>query len=176
MNQSKNSKIWYAVYTRSRAEKKVVAELERRGIECFLPLQKKLRQWKDRKKWVEMPLIPGYCFVHISRFEYDGVLQTDNVVCYVRFEGKASEIRDSQIEDLKQLIRQNDFDVDITHENFKRGKKVEIIRGALLGLQGELIEIRGKHRFLIRIEQIEQNFVVEVPVEYLSAVPEVFTS
>lgn len=176
MDKPNNSKNWYAIYSRSRAEKKVHAELERQSIECFLPLQKKLRQWKDRKKWVEMPLIPGYCFVHVSRQEYDKVLQTDNVVCYVRFEGKAAEIRERQIEDLKKMIRQNDFEVEITHENFRPGKKVEIIQGALMGLQGELTEIRGKRKFLIRIEQIEQNFVVEVPVEYLSAIPEVFTS
>jgi len=62
-----NQKAWHVVYTRSRAEKKVYADLTAQGIECFLPVQKQLRQWKDRKKWVEMPLMPGYCFVYIVR-------------------------------------------------------------------------------------------------------------
>lgn len=171
MNLSnKNTKHWYAVYTRSRAEKKVVAELNAAEIECFLPFQKKLRQWKDRKKWVEMPLLPGYCFVHINRFDYDRVLQTSNVVCYITFEGKAAVVRDEQIEALQTMLRQNDFEVEITHENFTPGKKVEIISGPLIGLRGELNQVRGKHKFMIRIEQLDKSFVVEVPANQITAI------
>ena len=93
-----HQKQWHVIYTRSRAEKKVQLELILKDIENYLPIQKKLRQWKDRKKWVEMPLMSGYCFVHITRKEYDLVLQTNNVVSYVRFEGKAATIPDSQID------------------------------------------------------------------------------
>jgi len=165
-------KNWYAIYTRSRAEKKVATELQFQEIECFLPLQKKLRQWKDRKKWVETPLLPGYCFVHVNRKEYDRVLQTDNVVCYITFEGKAAVVREEQIEGLKILLKQNEFEVEITAETFEPGKKVEIVKGPLVGLQGELYETRGKHKFLIRIEQIDKSFAIEVPSEYLSAIPD----
>lgn len=164
-------KHWYVIYTRSRAEKKVEAELLAKGIECFLPLQKKLRQWKDRKKWVEIPLISSYCFVHICRKEYDSVLQSNNVVCYVTFEGKAAVIPEQQITYLKQMLKQFDFDINVTLENFKPGKQVEIIEGALVGLRGELIESRGKHKFLLRINKIDTSFIVEVPAEYLSSIP-----
>ncbi|MCD6353930.1 MAG: UpxY family transcription antiterminator [Prolixibacteraceae bacterium] len=140
MNSQTAHKAWYVIYTRSRAEKKVYTELTSKNIECFLPLQKKLRQWKDRKKWVEMPLISGYCFVHISRKEYDSVLQTNNVVCYVTFEGKAAIVPDRQIDYLRQMLKQFDFEVAVTHENFKPGKKVEIIAGTMVGLRGELVE------------------------------------
>ncbi|WP_340112486.1 UpxY family transcription antiterminator [Maribellus mangrovi] len=172
MNFRQGSKQWYAVYTRSRAEKKVQSELERKGIECFLPLQKKQRQWKDRKKWIDAPLLPGYCFVYVDRKEYDNVLQTDHVVCYITFEGKAALIREDQIQALKKLLQQNEFNVEITHESFEIGKKVEILEGALMGLKGELSEIRGKNKFLLRIEQIDKSIMVEVPAEILSASPE----
>jgi len=173
MNIAKqDTKNWYAVYTRSRAEKKVAAELDLSKIENYLPLHKKLRQWKDRKKWVEMPLLPGYCFVHISRKEYDRVLQTNNVVCYITFEGKAAVVRDEQIAALKSMLQQEDFEIEITPENFRNGKKVEIIEGPLMGLKGELVDIRGKHKFLLRMEQLDKSFLVEVPANQLSAVPE----
>jgi transcription antitermination factor NusG len=172
MIRPSNTKNWYVVYTRSRAEKKVEAELSAQGIECFLPLQKKLRQWKDHKKWVEMPLLSGYCFVHISRHDYDRVLQAANVVCYVTFEKKAAIIPDQQINYLKQLLKQFEFDVEVTHENFKPGKKVEIIEGPLIGMQGELLKNRGKHKFILRIEKIDTFITVEVPSEFLSALPE----
>lgn len=164
-------KRWYAIYTRSRAEKKVHEDLLKQGIESFLPVQRKLRQWKDRKKWVEFPVISGYCFVNISRVDYDRVLQNNNVVCYITFEGRAAEIREEQVEAMKRMLQQNDFEVEITPETFSPGKKVEIIQGPLVGLRGELAEIRGKHKFLLKIEQIAQSLTIEVPSEHLSALP-----
>lgn len=166
-DQLKN-KTWFVVYIRSRAEKKVRDQLIHKDIECFLPLQKRLHQWKDRKKWVEIPLISGYCFVHISRKEYDEVLHTDNVVCYISFEGKAAVIPDNQIDSLKQMLKQNNFEVNVTQKNFEPGKKVEIIEGPLMGLQGELVEIRGKNRFILRFVQIDSTFSIEIPASHLS--------
>jgi len=167
-----HKKVWYAIYTRSRAEKKVAAELQAKGIECFLPLQKKLRQWKDRKKWVDTPVIPGYCFVHINHKSYYEVLQSSNVVGYVTFEGKAAQVNEKQIDDLKTLLHQHDFDVEITQDTFAPGKKVEIIRGPMVGVQGELSKIKGKNKFLLTIEQINKTFVVEVPADAVCAVPQ----
>ena len=164
-------KLWYVVYTRSRAEKKVRDELVMNNIECFLPLQKKLRQWKDRKKWVEMPLMSGYCFVYISRKEYDSVLQISNVVCYVTFEGKAAVIPDYQIDYLKQMLKQNDFEVTVSQENFEPGKNVEVIEGPMIGLRGELVETRGKNKFILRLNQINNTFTVEIPAEHISLLP-----
>lgn len=159
------------VYTRSRAEKKVLADLTAQNIEYFLPLQKKLRQWKDRKKWVEMPLITSYCFVHITQKEYDRVLQTDNIVRYVTFERKAALVPDQQIDALKKMAKQTDFEVSVTPDNFKTGKKIEIIAGPLVGVHGELIKLKNKNRFIIRIEQIDTVFSVEVPAEEITALP-----
>ena len=174
MNKTLKSpgKKWHVVYTRSRAEKKVSNELSQKNIDNFLPLKKSLRQWKDRKKWIETPLISGYCFVHISRKEYDAVLQTDNVVCYISFESKAAIIRDEQIENLKRMLRQFDFEVEVTRENFKPGKMVEIIQGPMVGMRGELVQVRGKNKFALRFTQINSTFTVEIPAACLSALPE----
>ena len=168
LQNNNQQKLWYVVYTRSRAEKKVRDELTFNNIECFLPLQKKLRQWKDRKKWVEMPLMSGYCFVHISRKEYDKVLQITNVVCYVTFDGKAAVIPEKQIDFVKQILKQSDFEVSVSHESFKPGKKVEIIEGPMVGLRGELVEARGKNKFIIRLNQINSTFTIEITAEQVS--------
>lgn len=165
-------KQWHVIYTKSRSEKKVIDELSYNDIDCYLPLQKKLRQWKDRKKWVEMPLLPGYCFVYINRKQYDKVLQLNNVVHYVTFERKAAIIRQNEIDALKKMLEQQDFDVNVTHDNFETGKRVEIMEGPLAGIKGELIESRGKNKFSLRIEQIDTAVTVEIPANYLSALPE----
>jgi transcription antitermination factor NusG len=171
-NNANNQKQWHVVYTRSRAEKKVQTELTIKNVENFLPMQKRLRQWKDRKKWIEMPLMSGYCFVNITRKEYDVVLQTHNVVGYVRFEGRAAIIPESQINSLKQMLKQYDFEVNITSENFVPGKLVEVIEGPMIGLRGELVKAQGKNKFIIRFKQINSAASVEIPANHLSLLPE----
>jgi len=168
-----DGKRWHVVYTRSRAEKKVYADLKTIDIECFLPLKKQLRQWKDRKKWVDVPLITGYCFVHIDKSEFEKVLQTENVVSYVAFEKKAAIIPDVQIEYLQKMMMQSEFEILVSRDNFKPGKKVEIIAGPLIGLQGELVEEQGKHHFVLRINAINTVFMAVVPIENLTALPPV---
>jgi transcription antitermination factor NusG len=167
-----NQKEWHVITTRSRAEKKVHADLTAQQIESFLPLQKKLRQWKDRKKWIEMPLITGYCFVNIDRHEYEKVLNTNNVVSYVKFEGKPAQVPASQINFLKKMLSQADIEIEISHENFHPGKRVEIIDGPLIGIHGELISCRGKNRFLLRIKQMNTACLVEITAEKLALLQE----
>jgi transcription antitermination factor NusG len=170
--KSTTEKQWHVIYTRSRAEKKVQFELTVKNIENFLPMQKKLRQWKDRKKWIEMPLMSGYCFVNITKKEYDLVLQTNNVVGYVRFEGKAAVIPESQIDSLKKMLKQYDFEVNVTSENFEPGKKVEVIEGPMIGLKGELVKAHGKNKFIIRFNEINSIVSVEIPANHISLLPE----
>lgn len=166
-----DQKEWQVIITRSRAEKKVYAKLKEQSIECFLPLQKRLRQWKDRKKWVEMPIISGYCFVNIGQKEYEKVLRTDHVAGFVRFEGKPARISSNQIEYLKKMLSQSDFEVEVTLENFEPGKKVEITEGPLIGIQGELQSFRGKDRFILRIRQMNAVCAVEISADKITAIP-----
>ncbi|MCK9412271.1 MAG: UpxY family transcription antiterminator [Prolixibacteraceae bacterium] len=163
---------WHAIYVHSRAEKKVHSELTRKGIESFLPLQRRLRQWSDRKKWVEMPLISGYVFVHISRLHYDAVLQIDNVMQYVRFEGKAAVIRDQDIEVLKRMLGQSEVEVEITMEELLPGMQVEIIAGPMMGIRGELLSFRGNNRVALRILPLGFTVLVESPGTNLAIVKE----
>jgi len=92
------------------------------------------------------------------------------VVCYITFEGKAAVIPEKQIDALKQLTKQNDFEVTVSKENFEPGKQVEVIEGPLIGLQGELVEVRGKNKFILRLTQIENTFTIEIPASYLTAI------
>lgn len=155
---------WHAVYTKSRAEKKAQSELSEQGIEAFLPLQRKLRQWSDRKKWVEMPLISGYLFVHISRKEYDKVLQSNYIMSYVRFEGTAAIIPDQQIEYLKMMLKQDVLEVSVTTEKLKPGKEIEVIAGPMIGMKAVLVEIHGKSKIAVQIGQMNFAALIEIPV------------
>ena len=163
MEANKINYNWYAIRVKSRSEKRVYTDLTEQGIEAYLPLQKKLRQWSDRKKWVEMPLISGYVFVYISRKEYEIVLRVFNVVSYIYFEGKAAVIREEDINLLKRMLGQVDVELEITEEQFKPGQKVEIIAGPLLGVIGELIEFKGKNKVALRIPPLGYTVLIEAP-------------
>jgi transcription antitermination factor NusG len=156
---------WHAVYVKSRTEKKAQAELQEKQIEVFLPLQRKLRQWSDRKKWVEMPLISGYLFVRASRREYDLVLQSNYVVSYVRFEGKAAIVPDCQIDYLKLMLKQCNEAIEVTREKLKPGQMVEVVAGPLIGLKGKLQKIKGKSKVAIELEQLGCSALVEILAE-----------
>src|SRR5690348_5115749 len=78
---------WFAVWTRSRHEGRVVSQLENKGIEAFLPTITRWSRWKDRKKRIDWPLFPGYCFVHIDPRDSLPVLKCAGVVKLVSFEG-----------------------------------------------------------------------------------------
>jgi len=158
---------WYAVYIKSRAEKKTQQELQGKNIETFLPLQRKLRQWSDRKKWIEMPLIPGYIFVRISRFEYDKVLQSNYITNFVRFEGTAAIIPQDQIEYLKLMLKQNLHEIEISQGILEPGQIVDVIAGTLTGLQGKLIRINNRNKVAVELEHLGYNVLVEISADDL---------
>lgn len=162
-----NSEKWFALYVSSRAEKKVEAELTKKGIENYLPLKTTLRRWSDRKKWVEMPLIPGYIFVRIHIKNYLTALQTNHVVAFVRFEGKPAVIPDRQIDFLKRMLKQSDYTWEVSTEHFTPGQMVEIIAGPFIGLVAELVTVKGKKRVGVRIEQINNVLLVDIPTDDL---------
>ena len=160
-------RIWYAVYTRSRGEKKLTELLISEGYLAYIPLVKTLRQWSDRKKRVEIPLIPSYVFVKVSNREYYDVLNTPGVVAYVSFEGKAAPIRESQIEAMRKAVDGN-MNVKLTHESINQGQKVKIIAGPMKGAEGEYIETKHKSNFIINLDNI--GFTLKVEVNALDVV------
>jgi transcription antitermination factor NusG len=170
MEKQDKTKKWHVVYSKSRAEKKVLIELEYQGIEAYLPLQRKLRQWSDRKKWVEVPLISGYIFVNITRKEYDKVLQTNGVVTYVRFEGKAAIIPGEQIEFIRKMLLQTEITVEVSQNSFIPGDKVEVVAGPLIGLKGSLQSFKGKKRVAIQLEQLTLSLMVDLPLTHVQKV------
>ncbi len=162
--KTNNEHKWYALYTKSRAEKKVADLFKRDQVEFYLPLKKTLRQWSDRKKWVEEPLIHSYIFVRISEKEYYTILNTPGVVKYVTFEGKAAPIAEWQIEALQKVVANID-DYDLSTENYIKGHKVKITNGPMAGIIGEIIEVRGNKKLIIRIEPIGYSILLNLQKE-----------
>lgn len=160
---------WYAVYTLPRAEKKAYAELVRKGIQSYLPLQRTLKRWSDRKKWVEEPLFRSYIFVHIPLSSYFEVLNTNGIVRYITFEGKAVPIPPQQIEAVRFFLSSDD-PLPENIDQFSPGQSVEVIKGPLKGLFGELVHLAGKQKVKVEISAVGQSVFVTIPMSHLEIV------
>jgi transcription antitermination factor NusG len=162
---------WYAIYTKPRHEKKVYQQLVDKDIVAFLPMTKSLRQWKDRRKWVEMPLFTGYVFIDILLKNKIEALQTHGVVKMVSFGGVPASIPDWQIEQLKKVISQPE---SLRLEQYlKKGDSVEVIAGPLKGVKGYLREIRGETRVAILIDGIYQSASFEVQKNFVKKIEKI---
>lgn len=157
---------WYALYTRPRAEKLVHQRLIEAGIETFLPLQKTYRQWSDRKKLVEKPLLSSYVFVRTRPRQFPIVYRTTGVVKFVSFEGHPVAIPQRQIDNLRLLIN-SDAEIEVTTEKLATGDNVEVVSGSLVGLTGELIRIGRTNRVVVRIDRLDQNLILKIPQAFL---------
>jgi transcriptional antiterminator RfaH len=160
---------WYPVYTNPRAEKKSFEALVEKGINAYLPVHKQLRQWSDRKKWVEVPLIPSYLFVRIGLNQMADVLMCRGISRFIYFSGEIARIPERQIDQLKLLLA-NASDLEVVNQNFETGQEVIVKAGPLQGLRGELISWQSSQRMLVRIDYITQSILVQVSKAFLEVI------
>ncbi|MDQ3486346.1 MAG: UpxY family transcription antiterminator [Acidobacteriota bacterium] len=151
---------WYAIWTRSRHEQTVREQLEQKGYEAFLPTIPKWSRWKDRKKKIDWPLFPGYCFARFDAADRLPVLKCTGVVSIVSFDGDVAPIPETEIEAIR-LVVQSDLQYDPC-PLIKEGTLVEVTHGPLKGVQGRLVRKGAHARLILAVDLIGQAVSVEV--------------
>jgi len=164
---------WFAVYTRYKCEKRVAEQLTEQGIEAYLPIQTIKRRYTRKVKTHLLPLISCYVFVKITTDAYPRVLDTQNVVDFVRFERKLTAIPEEEMTILRRVAMEDDVLMGIQQagSSLEAGDPVEIIAGALTGLKGTLISVEGKHSMRIELEQLGYTLSLRIAPEYLQKLP-----
>lgn len=152
---------WYAIWTRSRHEQVVREQLERKQFEAFLPTITKWSRWKDRKKKIDWPLFPGYCFARFDPNDILPILKISGVVSIVSFEGKPAAIPDYELDSIRLLVG-SELQYDpcpLVHE----GMMVEVVHGPLKGVIGRLMR-KDAHRarLVLSVDLIGHAVSVEV--------------
>jgi transcriptional antiterminator NusG len=151
---------WFAIWTRSRHEKLVRDQLQQKQVEVFLPTITKWSRWKDRKKQIEWPLFPGYCFACFDVTDRLPILKCDGVVTIVGTDGVPSAIPPVEIDSIRQLI-ESELAFDPC-PLIKEGMMVEVKAGPLKGVVGRLVR-KGSHaRLVLSVDLIGQAVSVEV--------------
>ena len=151
---------WYAVWTRSRHEQVVREQLARKHYDAFLPTVTRWSRWKDRKKKIDWPLFPGYCFARFNVDEALAILKCTGVVNIVSFEGKPAAIPEHEIDSIRRLV-ESDLRYDPC-PMIREGEMVEVRHGALKGVVGRLVRKGAHARLILAVELIGQGVSVEV--------------
>jgi len=153
-------KSWYALYTCAQHEKRVASELESREVTNFLPVYRSLRRWKDRRVELDLPLFPGYLFVHLELNDRLRVLQVPGVVRIVGFNGQPQPVAEYEITALRNtvgaLMRIEPFPYLTT------GCRVRIRQGPLAGIEGILLRKKKQCRLVLSLNLIASSVAVEI--------------
>ncbi len=161
---------WYALYTKSRHEKRLSGFFAERGVEAYLPLVRKMKRWKDRKSEVDFPLFPGYVFIRGELEAGDAyetrmrILSAPGAVKFVGDEGPGRPplfVPDQEILNIRTVLERK-MKVDPYQYAVAIGQTVKIRKGPLAGVEGVVMERRGVFRLILHVKLIQQAVAVEI--------------
>jgi len=157
---------WFALYTASRHEKRVAQHLSQREIEFYLPLYKSKRKWSDGSRvTLDLPLFPGYLFIHIQRSERSRVLGVPGALAVVGGTGgEPAWLPDATIDALRSGLETR---LARPHPLLTVGQRARIRSGALTGFEGIVVRNKNSFRVVLTVEHIMQSYAVEVALEDL---------
>ncbi|WP_117882569.1 UpxY family transcription antiterminator [Aureibaculum luteum] len=161
---------WYAIYTRANSEKKVYEQLCRSGYVAYLPLITTYRQWSDRKKKVQSPLISSYVFVKIEEKKLTNVLSISGALRILKYLGRNAVVKDEEIKSLKLLLNYTPEAGFSMKQHLSKGDVVEVIKGSLIGLKGYYTREKNQNKIYIKIRALNSYFGAEIPLNYVKKV------
>ncbi|KAB1067873.1 UpxY family transcription antiterminator [Tamlana haliotis] len=143
-------KDWKVLYVKPRNEKKVVTALSKLGLMAYCPIVTEIRQWSDRKKKVEVPLLTSYVLVKIKDNEHDLVFQVPGVVRYLFWLGKPALVKDSDVEVMKNWLNKEQTKAQV--DNIQPGDRIKIKEGVFKGKKALVHEINTNRIQLILLD------------------------
>src|SRR5688572_29524649 len=163
MNSSNKFRVgWYLIYTKPRHEKKVHARLTELKVNSFLPIRKTLRNWHDRRKYIDEPLFPSYVFIYLNDVQnyYNG-MEVESALYYVKIGKEMARVSDTVVNNIR-IATQQEKDIEVSDTFFQPGHKVVISQGALTGLTCEVVENDNKQKLLVRVELLQRNILLSL--------------
>ncbi len=133
----------------------------------YLPLQKLMRRYTRSTRLTEKPLINCYVFVKIVKLQYVPVLETENVVGFVKFNKDLIAIPEWEIEILRRITLEDGLQIASTATVFASGDPVEISAGNLMGLKGHIVRVEGKRKMQVELAYLGQNLLITVDTAFL---------
>lgn len=139
---------WYVLYTKPRAEKKLADQLKEDGIETYCPIQIQLKQWSDRKKKVETPLLPSMILVRIADEKRNQVFNRPHAVRYLYWLGKPAEVTPEEVESLRSMAEDSQFE-NQGLERLKPGQKLDMTALGFEQIEGTVKYVSQKECWIV---------------------------
>jgi transcription elongation factor/antiterminator RfaH len=150
---------WYAIYTKHHHEKRIAQLLASKGVRVFLPLYAELHQWSDRRRWVKLPLFPGYVFVETNLEDRRRILATPGVFRFVSFGPHPEPVPRQEIEDLQRVCENRQLE---PCPFFQVGDRVRVRSGPFAGVEGILVRQKGQTRLVLRVDLLQKAAWFEI--------------
>lgn len=141
---------WYVLYTKPKQEKKVLSQLNRIGIKTYCPMVKSVRQWSDRLKKVETPLIPSCIFIQSSENNRVQVFQAPGVLRFLFWLGIPAIVKNAEIEILQNWLRGEIDEAKV--KNLKQGDTYSVQKGYFKGKEGIVQEVTNNRLQLLLVD------------------------
>lgn len=146
---------WLALYTKPKQEQKAELQIERYGIQVYLPMITRLSKWSDRTKKIREPLIKGYIFVYANEKERLQALENPSVVRCLLENGRPAVIPEYQIDNLKHFVKE-EFEYKIVNA-ITPGMRVRIKSGAFKDVTGVIVQENGNNALAVSIELLNRT-------------------
>lgn len=144
---------WYVAYVRSYQERTVAGFLQKAGYEYYLPIEREVHQWSDRKKVVERLVIPRIIFVHTTEFRRRQSLELIPYLTRYMCDGgpyTAVKVRDADMEAFRMMVEYGGRKVGVV-QTLVPGDKVRVVAGPLKGLECELVNVQGERCLAVHL-------------------------
>jgi transcription antitermination factor NusG len=154
---------WYALYVRSQYEHKVSDALSRLALEQFLPLYWERARWSDRTKTVERILFPGYVFGRFHPEARRDVLGITGMVRILGIGAHPMPVADREIEQVRAVV-DSGLNV-VTIPLLTAGQRVRVEDGALAGMEGIVIRLKGELRVVVSVPLLGRSVATELDTD-----------
>ncbi len=163
--ESQHTECWYAIRVRTGYESLAARALEWKHIKCLLPVSSEMRLWGKRRQKVLVPAFPGYLFAQFGMPRKLDVLTSPGVMSIVGFGGNPAPISQFEIDSIKTIVTAG---AEVKSEPFlAAGDCVEVVAGALCGLRGFLLAVKGQARVVISVSLLQRSVAIEIDPDLL---------
>lgn len=153
-----NEKHWFVAFVMSCRERRVGELLAKSGYECYIPIQREVHKWSDRKKIVDRLVIPRIVFIRCTEIERRKAFDRAPGLCGFINSGKGpgnpAIVRDIEMETFRAMVEKGGREVSVTNETFSPGDHVRIVEGPLEGMECELVSAGATRCIVVRLGAI----------------------
>ena len=131
-------KKWFVVYTRPQQELNVAEQLTAIGITNYCPTITLIKQYSDRKKKVNKPLLTSYIMVQLEENQREKVFACCGIVRYLFFLGKPAVVPAFEIDLMQDHLNGVYNDIKVT--TLSVGDSHTITEGLFSGVSGRVVQ------------------------------------